>query len=90
MLKQAKKPRKSGPETKQQKTTEEPSSVPDVVPAPDTEIESKVGYEFGDEIENILGIQRTKEGFLCAYVTWCHTSPLLLLVLLLLSSSVFC
>jgi chromobox protein 5 len=32
--------------------------------------EVKVGFEFGDEIENILGIQKTKNGFLCAYVSW--------------------
>lgn len=32
--------------------------------------EAKVGFDFGDELENILGIQRSKDGFLCAYVSW--------------------
>jgi len=39
--------------------------------------EAKVGFDFGDELENILGIQRSKDGFLCAYVSWYASPPTL-------------
>lgn len=67
---QAKKQKKEKAEPKKEQAEEA-----EVEPEQEEEGDPKVGFDYGDEIENILGIQKSKEGFLVAYVSWCVMSP---------------